>query len=258
MRILGGSVKQPLLLRGIAVLPLLLTSCVGASGIPQARSTPLFPMTSSLPAPRLADTWTSSTCGYSATFTELPRSPRKDELPAEIIPDFEVMGARLFQDQQKMELAVCACPLKSNIHPSNSTKFQLEQIDLQRSIRSSAYKYENSVAEGQGGVKIWDYSESSPSAIGNVIFRGRNYLTDSCIFVVATSDLVNKEDPQAAYRFIASARSLSVPAQSLGSTSLPVPADVAQRLRALKNLSDQQLITPAQYEAKRKTIVDGL
>jgi hypothetical protein len=36
------------------------------------------------------------------------------------------------------------------------------------------------------------------------------------------------------------------------------PQDIAGRLRALKALLDQQLITPEEYAAKRKAIVDGL
>ena len=85
------------------------------------------------------------------------------------------------------------------------------------------------------------------SSNGNCLFRD-----------VLTRDNSPSSAPAPQVATSLNATSASIPAVTPSPTQPPVPSDVAQRLRSLKSLFDQQLITRAEYETKRKGIVEGL
>jgi hypothetical protein len=88
---------------------------------------------------------------------------------------------------------------------------------------------------------------------GHLQLLARANYFGKCSFLVAGGGRIGEFDHQRVARFMATARRISEQAPN----STP-PSNSARRLQELKDLYDQKLITPQEYETRKKAILDGL
>lgn len=236
----------------LLALPLLVLGCAQSEtlqGVVRAGNSPIFPSASSTRAPSSAVSWSSERCGYSVLFGGETSADTAN------VQNAEFSEARKFANDTLGESASCVCYSK-DVNLSNSTTFQIDLWAKETADRLNFYKYETSYSDGVKGEKIFDQSSMSKSPFGDVILRARRYLAENCYFSLIATHLADGDQGREALRFIASAKRKQ-PLQ----TAAPLPvvsSDVSQRLQSLKTLFDQKLISPAEYETKRKAIIDGL
>jgi hypothetical protein len=163
-----------------------------------------------------------------------------------------------YSEAEYVEIAECGCPKSDNTIPANITKYQ-SNSGINKFMKERDYNVTKSAyIENSALGKTAEFEGITPSAQGEQISRGRLYYGSQCIASVTVTTLRTSGDAPRAIAFLNSARKLST------SITLPtvIPAaqatDAVSRLKALKDLLDQKLITPSQYEAKRQSIVDGM
>ena len=237
-------------------LPLLLASCVQPPSVngPEAKYTPLFPMTSTDPVTGGQTVWRSERCGYSATFTIPPISK----------PDSHPQGANFAESVENDmgndgEAAACAC-FPDTLFPKNQSAFEFKS-GLSGYLNEINGQIEQISKYAGGAVfnndNVFDMIVDTSNSRGYFKLKLRAFSSDHCRFLVFTATAKGDSESKA-NNFITSARNLKaavfMPQQAQPAKS----SDVAQRLRTLKGLLDQQLITPVEYETKRKALVEGL
>ena len=240
-------------LRAAVCLPILLTGCAAPIDVVSADA-PLFPMTSNETDPPSATTWISNRCGYSVRFSA---PPQKVDLQAGANESFaEVMSNG---DLNFNETASCHC-WSNNLNPKIESVGQFEG-----NIRPGLKKFDanlTAISRFSGGKlynddNIIEYIADGRGQQGSYIARNRYFSNEICRFGVTRISLSTDLDSKNAYRFLASAQNLKASTPAINSPAR-ASGDATERLRTLKNLFDQKLITPTEYEAKRRTILDSM
>jgi len=244
----------------LALLGACAVACTPSRDQVPAYAVSIFPVAESTRSPANGHDWKSDRCDYSITFSGVPIDVSKEVPQSNLsyVYSMQYIENNIEGNYKKYsEDAQCACP-KNNGTPSNITKYQSAQA-FGGAIKTMDYSIvKSSFIETSPLGKFAEFEATSPSMMGEIIARMRIYYGKQCIFVVTTEALRAGDDAPRAIAFLNSARNPNVP-QSLPVANPPPQAnDAASRLKALKDLLDQKLITPVQYEAKRQAIIDGM
>jgi hypothetical protein len=111
--------------------------------------------------------------------------------------------------------------------------------------------------------KFSDFDLTGSSAIGEVATAVRMIWRGQC-YLALTSAWASPSDSARGTQFLNSVRdqngATAITAASKRSVPVETPdaADAAKRLQLLKDLFDHKLITPSEYETKRKAVLDAL
>jgi hypothetical protein len=218
-------------------------------------STSIFPMADGT-RPENGEDWTSGQCEYAVTFSGKP---------SQVAASSEYVQMKYISPTAKgnarSEEANCRC--RSNATPSNITRVQSTEgfggliKKMDHNILNSSFVETSPLG------KFAEFESIAPSVGGDHISRARFYYGKKCFFILEVLAPRADDDPSRAFAFLNSTRlnsprNLTVPNSLPSANPTPQTNDAASRLKALKQLLDQKLITPAEYDAKRQSIIDAM
>jgi hypothetical protein len=192
-------------------------------------------------------------CEYSVTFSGAPTETSKN-----VVEDSSsnYKYSQTYQADKYEEVFSCSCFDKAGLTPSNITKSQ-SYFNTEKSLSQADYKIVNSLfTETSPLGKVAEYEALSQSVWGELVLRLRIYYRQQCLLAVGSAHVRGNADTSRAIAFLNSVRK-AVPQQVVPSIA-PNGTDASSRLQGLKQLLDQKLITPAEYGAKRQSIIDGM
>lgn len=238
------------------LIPLFLAALAGACTPP----TPPIPTSveSIFPAAdtvSLADgqDWTAGSCEYNVTFSGTPTDVSKSKALENVTEDDHAMQ---YQEQSYVESARCQC--YKDRFPSQVTKYQALTSLNQELTDKDMIVHKSSFSEVSPLGKYVELEGKTPSALGDLTLRLKAYLQKKCLLVTTAISLTTGPDTARAIAFLNSTRDPRAPKPMPIVSPVPQRNDAASRLRALKDLLDQNLITPVQYNAERQSIIDGM
>jgi hypothetical protein len=241
--------------RWVAVgLLLVVGGCAGTQGPGLVMgSQPLFPP-SLAPAPATPVVWDFEPCGYHVVFSGKPEHDQKLETGT---TGFDTVQFLVFKSNTAVEAAFCL----------RKGSVDFSSVDLNAIVASKFATGTSKVAEmssyaGENGIRIYDIVGSITAPNGTGVGNALRIIVDRTTLVgLFFASPANQYNPQLAYRFVGSAAGRAPlpktpPTQPPGFEPMLSTEDVAQ-LEALKQALDEKRITPAEYEAKRRAIIDG-
>jgi hypothetical protein len=237
--------------RSVAVLSVaLLAACVPTTTSTPSYTESIFPAISTS-RPTNSQDWKLDRCGYTVTFSGKPVDFTNDVPQVNLSYDYSLKYA----EAEYEEVAECGCPKKATAIPSNITKSQsnyfLSQFMKERDYKLIKAAYLEKSPQG----KIAEFEAQSPSMLGELVARGRIYYGSECITSLMVTMLRTDVEVPRAFAFMNSPRK---PSPLTSSPPTAPSVDASSRLKALKDLLDQKLVTPAEYDAKRRAIIDGM
>jgi hypothetical protein len=194
-------------------------------------------------------------CGVALSFAGVPReTTRGANVRGEFAADIESTDNFEYENASGTyyEAAVCRC-FKSTV-PANSTRWQATETITnelkQRDIAVSATSWDEQNPLG----KSLHYEASTPHPRGKILIVGRWLYLPRCTFQVFSGS--NEKDGfDRGKAFLRTTRAITQLPQTPVS---PSSGRTAERLQELQQLRDRNLISPAEFEQKRKAILDAL
>jgi hypothetical protein len=195
-------------------------------------------------------------CPYTVEFPGPVQSTT--EVPKGAGADRAVILANLEGNTFLAAGCLCSNTLNWGDVPESAAAQVGEWVANSSGVRISDVHVTDLGSEGKSISATWEASsiESGPlQGLSPIHVEARNIYFGKCKFEVAAGGRTGAYDHARVALFRESAR--RVRAQPVTSVS-PPPTDTRRRLEQLKDLYDRNLITPQEYDTRRKAILDAL
>lgn len=252
------SINIPITHIYLSILSLSLASCVATTGNSRVSSVPLFDEVSIAANPSTSSVQRYDHCNTRVTFTGTARLMSSPEIDAikKSSGATKFISGHIYETGTYSEGAVCGC-FDLDIALENTNNADIERRFGETASNKSSKNMQLSIFKKNPNKKYVDMQHSYLTEFGEIFEKIRTVYTGKCQFMALTWARASFDDAISASRFLSSIDNLQSPSPLPSAASQP-SGDAAQRLRSLKNLLDQKLIVPSEYEARRKAILDGL
>jgi len=235
-----------------------LCGCSGAVGGSRASSSPLFDEMNIVSIPAEANVRRYDQCHASVSFNGVPRLMSSVEIDqikkSSGIGRF--VGGHIYEMGNYSEGAVCGC-YNTDVALENTNNYDLEKKFAGIAEGKSSRTFQISIFKKEPEKKYVDFQHSFLTEFGEISEKIRSIYSGNCQFMAMTWARAMHDDGNSASRFLSSVSKPQAPSNPPSAVS-QLSGDAVQRLRSLKNLLDQKFITSAEYEVKRKAILDDL
>jgi hypothetical protein len=192
---------------------------------------------------------------------EIPASGRvSPDRPAGMIPGSDYYA--ITADLTPFSAVGYECTCEPGIRPDQITEPMALNLTRSRLLERKFTPQRMSFAPNTALGKTLHAIGTSPSPWGDLTMEFQLYYLPRCVVVAfsVTSTQATESAKARAAEILKNVRrvDLAAPAPTPTSAPSPVPSEAAERLRVLNNLRDQGLITPAEYETRRKAVLDSL
>jgi len=195
-------------------------------------------------------------CPYAVEFPIKPQS--STDIPKNVGAD---RGLELFANWDANTALVSACACSNTLNWGEVPEAVAVQ-NVEWQLKSTGGKLSDVYFSDHGpdGKSLsatieGSFNNGPLQAYGPLQLRMHAFYFGKCFFMVAGGGALGRYDEPHVARFLQSAGPIGAqPATSIS----PPPTDSRRRLEELKDLYDRNLITPQEYENRRKAILDAL